>query len=200
MRTFLFGNSAFMFFACLSSVDPSRAACVCIIRMHAHQLTLSLSVCFHWLILGPSREYYSPRKGPRVIAYTVFRTIHRISKLIFFSLNVSAGKGEIKINRRYYPVLHLRAPDMISPPIKFSSSTWHDIIMYIVMLPRSTGCDDMDYAPLTGPLDVTPLSKYWWVTSWFITHQALPSNRDIPSIKCASVLQACERNKDNFVV
>jgi hypothetical protein len=57
-------------FACLSSVDQSHAACVCIIRMHAHQLILLLSIAgfgqylssFHWLILGPSREYYSPRK------------------------------------------------------------------------------------------------------------------------------------------
>jgi hypothetical protein len=44
--------------------------------LHTHQLILSLSVavfgqywsCFHWLILGPSREYYSPRKDT---AYTV---------------------------------------------------------------------------------------------------------------------------------
>jgi hypothetical protein len=33
-----------MFYACLSSVDQSHAACVCIIRMHANQLILSLSV------------------------------------------------------------------------------------------------------------------------------------------------------------
>jgi hypothetical protein len=39
----LSGDFDRMFFACVSSVDQSHAACVCI-RMHAHQLILSLSV------------------------------------------------------------------------------------------------------------------------------------------------------------
>jgi hypothetical protein len=49
--TYLFGNSAIMFFACLSSADPSRDACVYVTSMHAHQLILSLSVAGHWSVL-----------------------------------------------------------------------------------------------------------------------------------------------------
>jgi hypothetical protein len=40
----LSGDFERMFFACLSPVDQSPAAFVCIIRMHYNQLILSLSV------------------------------------------------------------------------------------------------------------------------------------------------------------
>jgi hypothetical protein len=106
-----------MFFACASSVDQSHAACVCIIRMHAHRLILSLLVVgfgqylsyFHCLILGPSHEYYTQRKdtvgawprnilATKLFAYTVANNVYLVpSSFSAVASTLASGTGGVLV-------------------------------------------------------------------------------------------------------
>jgi hypothetical protein len=90
VRTFLFGNSAFGWFwphvICMLVVCQPELCCMCVCNKHAHSansFAVDCTICFQCLILGPSGEYYSPRKDFRAWLWNilaanilVYRVVH----------------------------------------------------------------------------------------------------------------------------
>jgi hypothetical protein len=82
----LSGDFVPMFFACLSSVDPSHAACVCIIRMHASVDSFAVSSGVWSVFVMFSLAYFGTQS--RILLFPAKRYFEGLTAKYFSRENI----------------------------------------------------------------------------------------------------------------